>query len=57
MVCWDQHNLSMDFSLFAHGDLIALPSYVGQLASGLCRALMDRGYDVFRRETRGDFRR
>jgi hypothetical protein len=40
----DQHNLSMDFSLSAHGDLIALPSYGGQLASGLGRALMDRGY-------------
>ena len=46
----------MDFSLSAHGDLIALTSHAGQLASGLGRALMDRGFDVAGRETRGDFR-
>jgi hypothetical protein len=33
-----------------------LPGYGGQLASGLGRALMDRGFDVAGRETRGDFR-
>jgi hypothetical protein len=34
-----------------------LPGYGGQLATGLGRALMDRGFDVAGRETRGDFRR
>jgi hypothetical protein len=33
-----------------------LRGYGGQLASGLGRALMDRGFDVAGRETRGDFR-
>ena len=33
-----------------------LPGYGGQLATGLGRALMDRGFDVAGRETRGDFR-
>jgi hypothetical protein len=33
-----------------------LPGYGGQLATGLGRALMDRGFDVTGRETRGDFR-
>lgn len=34
-----------------------LPGYGGQLATGLGRGLMDRGFDVTGRETRGDFRR
>ena len=34
-----------------------LPGYGGQLGTGLGRALMDRGFDVTGRETRGDFRR
>ncbi len=33
-----------------------LPGYGGQLATGLGRTLMDRGFDVTGRETRGDFR-
>ena len=33
-----------------------LPGYGGQLATGLGRGLMDRGFDVTGRETRGDFR-
>jgi hypothetical protein len=33
-----------------------LPGYGGQLATGLGRALMERGFDVAGRETRGDFR-
>lgn len=33
-----------------------LPGYGGQLATGLGKALMDRGFDVAGRETRGDFR-
>jgi hypothetical protein len=33
-----------------------LPGYGGQLATGLGRALMDLGFDVAGRETRGDFR-
>ncbi|OYU29951.1 MAG: hypothetical protein CFE39_16035 [Comamonadaceae bacterium PBBC2] len=33
-----------------------LPGYGGQLGTGLGRALMDRGFDVAGRETRGDFR-
>lgn len=33
-----------------------LPGYGGQLGTGLGRALMDRGFDVTGRETRGDFR-
>jgi hypothetical protein len=33
-----------------------LPGYGGQLATGLGRALMDRGFDVTGRETRGEFR-
>jgi hypothetical protein len=33
-----------------------LPGYGGQLATGLGRGLMDRGFDVAGRETRGDFR-
>ncbi len=37
--------------------LYYLPGYGGQLATGLGRALMDRGFDVTGRETRGDFRR
>jgi hypothetical protein len=32
-----------------------LPGYGGQLVTGLGRALMDRGFDVTGRETRGDF--
>jgi hypothetical protein len=33
-----------------------LPGHGGQLATGLGQALMDRGFDVTGRETRGDFR-
>jgi len=33
-----------------------LPGYGGQLATGLGQGLMDRGFDVTGRETRGDFR-
>jgi len=33
-----------------------LPGYGGQLGTGLGRALMDRGFDVAGRETRGNFR-
>jgi hypothetical protein len=33
-----------------------LPGYGGQLANGLGRELMRRGYDIAGRETRGDFR-
>jgi hypothetical protein len=33
-----------------------LPGYGGQLGTVLGRALMDRGFDVAGRETRGDFR-
>jgi hypothetical protein len=33
-----------------------LPGYGGQLATGLGRVLMDRGFNVTGRETRGDFR-
>lgn len=34
-----------------------MPGYGGQLSTGLGRALMDRGFDVTGRETRGDFRK
>lgn len=34
-----------------------LPGNGGQLATGLGRTLMDRGFDVTGRETGGDFRR
>ena len=33
-----------------------LPGYGGQLGTGLGQGLMDRGFDVTGRETRGDFR-
>lgn len=33
-----------------------LPGFGGQLATGLGQGLMDRGFDVTGRETRGDFR-
>lgn len=33
-----------------------LPGYGGQLSKGLGGALSDRGYDVYGRETRGDFK-
>jgi hypothetical protein len=33
-----------------------LPGYGGQMATGLGKALMDRGFNVTGRETRGDFR-
>lgn len=33
-----------------------LPGYGGQLANGLGQALLDRGFNVAGRETRGDFR-
>jgi hypothetical protein len=36
--------------------LYYLPGHGGQLATGLGQGLMDRGFDVTGRETRGDFR-
>ncbi len=33
-----------------------LPGYGGQLCTGMGSALMDRGFDVAARDTRGDFR-
>ena len=33
-----------------------LPGRAGRLSTGLLQALMDRGYDVTGRETRGDFK-
>ncbi len=41
---------------FVNRTIYYLPGYGGQLATGLGRALMDRGFDVTGRETRGDFR-
>jgi hypothetical protein len=41
---------------FAWGDIYYLPGYGGQLAIGLGQGLMDRGFDVTGRETRGGFR-
>lgn len=40
----------------AHRTIYYLPGHGGQLASGLGQGLMDRGFDVTGRETRGDFR-
>ena len=33
-----------------------LPVWAGRLSTGLGQALMDRGFDVTGRETRGDFK-
>jgi hypothetical protein len=33
-----------------------LPGWAGHLSTGLGQALMDRGFDVTGRETRGDFK-
>jgi hypothetical protein len=33
-----------------------LPGYGGQLATGICSELMDRGFDIAERDTRGDVR-
>lgn len=38
------------------GTIYYLPGYGGQLGTGLGQGLMDRGFDVTGRETRGDFR-
>lgn len=40
----------------AHRTIYYLPGHGGQLATGLGQGLMDRGFDVTGRETRGDFR-
>jgi pimeloyl-ACP methyl ester carboxylesterase len=42
--------------LVAQGTIYYLPGYGGQLGTGLGQGLMDRGFDVTGRETRGDFR-
>lgn len=42
---------------FSNGIIYYLPGYGGQLTTGLGQALMDRGFNVTGRETRGDFRR
>jgi len=42
--------------LAPHSTVYYLPGYGGQLATGLGRGLMDRGFEVTGRETRGDFR-
>jgi hypothetical protein len=41
---------------FTKQPLYYLPGHGGQLATGLGQGLMDRGFDVTGRETRGDFR-
>jgi hypothetical protein len=41
---------------FVKRTIYYLPGYGGQLSTGLGRALMDRGFDVTGRETRGDLR-
>lgn len=38
------------------GTIYYLPGYGGQLGTGLGQGLMDRGFDVTGRETRGEFR-
>ena len=48
------HNLVM--STIDHRTVYYLPGYGGQLATGLGRGLMDRGFNVAGRETRDDFR-
>jgi hypothetical protein len=40
----------------SHRTIYYLPGYGGQLGTGLGQGLMDRGFDVAGRETRGDFR-
>ena len=39
-----------------HNTIYYLPGYGGQLATGLGQGLMERGFNVAGRETRGDFR-
>ncbi len=41
---------------FYNSTIYYLPGYGGQLGTGLGQGLMDRGFDVTGRETRGDFR-
>lgn len=48
------HNLVM--STIDHRTVYYLPGYGGELATGLGWGLMDRGFNVAGRETRGDFR-
>ncbi len=48
------HNPQMHIS--AKQVVYYLPGHGGQLATGLDQSLMDRGFDVTGRETRGDFR-
>lgn len=43
-------------SVLERQPVYCLPGHGGQLATGLGQALMDRGFDVTGRETRGDFR-
>ena len=58
MVCYGQHNLSMDFSLSAHGlPIYYLPGHGGRITNGLGQALVARGYEVVGRETVGDFKK
>ena len=58
MVCCGQHNLSMDFSLSAHGlPIYYLPGHGGRITNGLGQALVGRGYEVVGRETVGDFKK
>lgn len=40
---------------FTNRTIYYLPGHGGQLATGLGQGLMDRGFDVTGRETRGDF--
>lgn len=48
------HNEHMTAS--SHRTIYYLPGHGGQLATGLGQGLMDRGFNVTGRETRGDFR-
>jgi hypothetical protein len=41
---------------FGQRTIYYLPGFGGQLATGLGQGLMDRGFDITDRETRGDFR-
>jgi len=43
-------------SVLENSTIYYLPGHGGQLATGLGQGLMDRGFDVTGRETRGDFR-
>ena len=43
-------------SIIDHRTVYYLPGHGGQLATGLGQGLMDRGFHVAGRETRGDFR-